>query len=152
MPNAHDPCFYTGYVCDPRDHSSSASSVPLSLGLYGDDFVYFSQDQETEALFERLLRERVKVDFMGLAEWFLGVHFSWCFTASRVDVHLNQTGFASNLVEYFCRDSWDATPTATPYRSGVPIDSVAPSTDADDSPSQLHRHRLTKASLAASVG
>jgi len=139
VPNAHDPCFYTGFVRDPRDPSSSASTVPLSLGLYVDDFVYFSEDPATEALFERLLREQVKVDFMGLVEWFLGIHFLWRFTSSRVDVHLNQTGFAANLVEQFCRDSWDATPTATPYRSGVPIDSIAPSTDADDSPAQLCR-------------
>ena len=151
MPNAHDPCFYTGFVRDPRDPSSSASTVPLSLGLYVDDFVYFSEDPATEALFERLLRERVKVDFMGLVEWFLGIHFSWYFTSSRVDVHLNQTGFAANLVEQFCRDSWDATPTATPYRSGVPIDSIAPSPDADDSPAQLRRTEAYQ-SLIGSIG
>ena len=108
MPNAHDPCFYTGFVCDPRDPSSLASTVPLSLGLYVDDFIYFSEDPATEAIFEQLLRERFSVDFMGLVEWFLGIHFSWRFTSSRVDVHLNQTGFAANLVEQFCRDSWDA--------------------------------------------
>jgi hypothetical protein len=75
--------------------------------------VYFSEDPEVELLFERLLRERVKVDFMGLVEWFLGIHFSWRMTSSQVDVHLNQTGFAANVVEQFCRDSWEATPTAT---------------------------------------
>ena len=76
MPNAHDPCFYTGFVHDPGDPSSSASTVPLSLGLYVDDFVYFSEDPATEALFECLLHERIKVDFMGLVEWVLGIHFS----------------------------------------------------------------------------
>ena len=40
-----------------------------------DDFVYFSEDPAVEALFEHLLRERNKVEFMGLVEWFLGVHF-----------------------------------------------------------------------------
>ena len=42
VPNAHNPCFYTGFVRDPRSPSTSASTVPLSLGLYVDDFVYFS--------------------------------------------------------------------------------------------------------------
>jgi hypothetical protein len=121
------------------------------LGLYVDDFVYFSEDPEVEVLFERLLRERVKVDFMGLVEWFLGIHFSWRMTSSRVDVHLNQTGFAANLVEQFCRDSWEATPTATPYRSGVPVDSIAPSSDADDSPAQLRRTEAYQ-SLIGSIG
>ena len=69
-----------------------------------DDFVYFSEDPAVKALFERLLEERVKVDFMGLVEWFLGVHFSWCITNSTVVVHMNQSDFAANLVEQFCRD------------------------------------------------
>ena len=151
VPNAHDPCFYTGFVRDPRDPSSLASTVLLSLGLYVDDFIYFSEDPATEAIFEQLLREQFKVDFMGLVEWFLDIHFSWRFTSSRVDVHLNQTGFAANLVEQFCQDSWDATPTATPYRSGVPIDSIAPSTDADDSPAQRRRTEAYQ-SLIGSIG
>jgi hypothetical protein len=69
-----------------------------------DDFVYFSEDPAVKALFKRLLRERVKVDFMGLVEWFLGVHFSWRITNSTVDVHMNQSGFAANLAKQFCRD------------------------------------------------
>ncbi len=86
-----------------------------------DDFVYFSEDPAVEALFERLLRERVKVDFMGLVEWFLGIHFSWRITKFAVDVHMNQSGFAANLVKQFCHDEWDHTPDATPYQSGVPM-------------------------------
>ena len=74
-PSSHDPCLYTGFVRDPKDPSSTQSSKPLALGIYVDDFVYFSEDPAVEALFERLLREQVKVDFMGLVEWFLGVHF-----------------------------------------------------------------------------
>jgi hypothetical protein len=92
-----------------------------------------------------------QVDFMGLVEWFLGIHFSWHFTSSRVDVHLNQTGFAADLVKQFCRESWDATPTATLYCLGLPINSIAPSMDADDSPAQF---RCTAAyqSLIGSIG
>ncbi len=134
--------------CNP---SAPHSDVPLSLGLYVDDFVYFSEDPGVEVLFERLLQERVKVDFMGLVEWFLGIHFLLRFTSSRVDVHLNQTGFAANLVELFCWDSWDPTPTATPYWLGVPINSIAPSPDADDSPSQLQRTEAYQ-SLIGSIG
>ncbi len=136
-PNAHDPCLYTRFVRDPRNPSAPHSDVPLTLGLFVNDFVYFLEDPDVEVLFERLLQERVKVDFMGLVERFLGIHFLWHFTSSWVDVHLNQTGFAANLVKLFCRDSWDPTPTATPYQSGVPINSITPSPDADDSPFQL---------------
>jgi hypothetical protein len=102
-----------------------------------DDFVYFSEDPAVEALFEHLLREWVKVDFMGLVEWFIGIHFSWRITKSAVDVHTNQSGFATNLVKQFCHGEQDHTPDATPYQSGVPINSIAPSKDVDDSPAQL---------------
>ena len=88
---------------------------------------------------------------MGIVEWFLGVHFSWRITPSSVDVHLNQSGFAANLVERFARQSRNATPTATPYRSGVPIDSIAPSLDADDSPAQIRRKEAYQ-SLVGSLG
>jgi hypothetical protein len=66
-----------------------------------------------------------------------GVHFAWRITSNSISVHLNQSGFATNLIESFFQDSRNATPTAAPYRSGVPIDSIAPSTDDDDSPAQL---------------
>ncbi len=55
---------------NPCNSSASPSPVLLSLGLYVDDFVYFSEDPSVEALFKLLLQERVKVDFMGLVEWF----------------------------------------------------------------------------------
>ena len=116
VPNAHDPCFYTGFVRDPHNPSATQSSVRLSIGLYVDDFVYFFEGPEAETLFERLLQDRVKVDFMELVEWFLGIRFSWRFTPSKVNVHLSQTGFAANLVEQFCRELWEPTPTAAPYR------------------------------------
>ena len=150
-PNAHDLCFYTGCVWDPLDPLASPSSVSFSIGLYVINFVCFSEDPAVEELFEHLLQERVKDNFMGLVEWFLGIHFSWCITCSRVDVHLNQTDFAANLVEQFCHNFWDPTPTATSYCLGVPIDSIASASDKDDSPSQL---RWTEAyySLIGSIG
>ncbi len=64
---------------------------------------------------------------------------------------MNQSGFATNFVEQFCRDEWEPTPDATPYRSGVPIDSIAPSKDTDDSPFQI-RHAEAYRSLVGSIG
>jgi hypothetical protein len=69
------------------------------LGLYVDDFVYFLEDPDVGCLFECFLQEHVKVDFMGLVAWFLGIHFSWCGTLLQVDVHLNQTSFATKFTE-----------------------------------------------------
>jgi hypothetical protein len=88
---------------------------PLSLGLYVNNFVYFSEDPAVETLFCHLLAKHCKVDFMGIAEWFLGVHFSWRITPSSVDVHLNQCGFATNLVMSFACQACNETPMTTPY-------------------------------------
>jgi hypothetical protein len=129
----------------------ATSTSPLTLGLYVDDLVYFSEDPSVEALFCRLLAEQCKVDFMGVVEWFLGIHFAWRITSDSISVRLNQSGFAANLVESFFQDSRNMTPTATPYRSGVPNDSIAPSTDDDDSPAQLRR-TATYQSLIGSIG
>jgi hypothetical protein len=88
---------------------------------------------------------------MGIVEWFLGVHFSWRISASSVSVHLNQSGFASNLVETFFQESRNPTPTATPDCSRILIDSIAPSTDDDASPAQIRRKEAYQ-SLIGSIG
>ncbi len=67
-PSLEDPCLYTGFIRDPSNPSAPPSLSPLSIGLYVDDFVYFSEDPEVEALFCRLLSERCKVDFMRIVE------------------------------------------------------------------------------------
>jgi hypothetical protein len=113
--------------------------------------MYFSKDPAVEALFCHLLAEHCKVNFMGIVEWFLGVHFSWSITSSLVAVHLNQSGFASNLVESFFWESRNPTPTATPYQSGVPIHSIAPLTDNKDSPAKLCQQEAYQ-SLVGSIG
>ena len=125
-PSLEDPCLYSGFIQDPSDPASEKSTSPLTLGLYVGDFVYFSKDPSVKALFCRLLVKRCKVDFMGVVEWFLGIHFLWQITSTSVAVHLNQLGFAAYLVKSFFQDSHNDTPSATPYRSGVPIDSIAP--------------------------
>ncbi len=121
------------------------------MGLYVDTFVYLSEDPEVEALFCHLLSKRCKVDFMGIIEWFLDVHFSWQITQDADSYHLNQSGFAANLVQSFFRESQDPMPTATPFRSGIPINSIAPLTDTDNSPAQI-QCKEAYLSLISSIG
>jgi hypothetical protein len=96
-----DPCIHSGFVQDPSNLSSLLSQHPFCLGLYVDNFIYFSKDPEVESLFRCLLAEQCKVDFIGIVNWFLGMHFLWCIIPSSVSVHLSQSGFALNLVETF---------------------------------------------------
>ena len=64
--------------------------MPLTLGLYVDDFVYFSCSNEVKARFQRILSRHIKVEFMGVVEWFLGTHFAWRHNDEETAVHLNQ--------------------------------------------------------------
>jgi hypothetical protein len=114
-PSLEDQCLYSSFIQDPSNPSGTKLDVPLSLGLYIDDFVYFSEDPAVEDLFCQLLAQRCKVDFMGIVNWFLGIHFSWRITPLLVTVHLNQLRFASNLVNSFLLGNRAQTPTATPY-------------------------------------
>ncbi len=134
LPSPHDPCFYTGFVHHAWNPLEPSPSFPLSMDLYDNNFVNLSA---VEMLYERLLKECIKVYFMGLMEWFLGIHFLRCFTKSEIVVHFNQSGYVANQVKQFCRDSWEMAPTATPYWSGIPINSIAPSTDEENSLAQL---------------
>ena len=67
-PSIEDPCLYTGFVHDPSNPSSVMLSATLSLGMYVDDFVYFSKDPAVEPLFCCLLAKQCKVEFMGIVE------------------------------------------------------------------------------------
>ncbi len=67
-PSLEDPCLFSGFIWDPSYPSLANSTSPLTLGLYVDDFLYFSEDPSVKALFCRLLAERCKVDFMGVVE------------------------------------------------------------------------------------
>ncbi len=57
-PSLEDPCLFSpGFIWDPSDPSLANSTSPLMLGLYVDDFLYFSEDPSVEALFCCLLAE-----------------------------------------------------------------------------------------------
>ncbi len=114
--NASDPCLFTGNIIDPSNPAAAPSSAPLTLGIYVDDFVYFSEDPEVERQFEQLLTGMVTVEFMGNIDWFLGTHFQWSCSDVDVSIHLSQTGFAAHLVEDNNIHTRNITPDATPYR------------------------------------
>ena len=149
--NAYDPCLFSGDIIDPSNPNAPPSNCPLTLGLYVDDFVYFSEDPDVEARFENLLHDQVKVDFMGTVEWFLGTHFQWMVSPDLVQVHLSQTGFASHLVESNSVHLRNVTPDATPYRSGLPID-ACPESDEDETSQTFIDRKKKYQSIIGSIG
>ncbi len=67
-----DPCLITGFVCNPHQPDAPSLVHPLLLGLYVDDFVYFSKDPAVEALFCHLLGEHCKLILWPLWSGFSG--------------------------------------------------------------------------------
>ena len=149
--NAYDPCLFSGQVIDPSDPLDLPTSSHLTLGLYVDNFVYFSEDPAVEVKFEWLLKQQATVDFMGTVEWFLGTHFQWSVTPDLVQVHLSQTGFASHLVEDNNIHLHNVIPDATPYSSCLPIDACPESNEDETNPTFIERKKKYQ-SIVGSIG
>ena len=149
--NAYDPCLFSGNIIDPSNPADSPSSDPLTLGLYVNDFIYFSLDPTAEAKFKCVLREHVTVDYLGRMVWCWGTHFQWSITPEVVQVHLSQTGFASHLVEANNIHHRNITPDATPYRAGLPINGCPESDKDKENPTFLEQQRKYQ-SIMGSIG
>ena len=67
-PNLYNPCLYSGFIQDPSNPADIATLLPITIGLYVENFVYFSKDSAVEAKFEKILSSQVLVDFMGTGE------------------------------------------------------------------------------------
>ena len=116
------------------DHSASPSASPapssrkkLYVGIYVDDFVFYSADPAEEDRFRAALADRITVEFMGDVDYFLGTAFTWRRHASgHLSVHLCQSAFAEYTAHRFGVDKMNQTPNMTPYCSGYPIDAIPP--------------------------
>jgi len=113
-PNA--PCMFHGEIVPGKP--------PLYLGLYVDDFIYFSTDPEVEREFETKLGKLTTVDFMGEVTHFLGIRFQWRQNHHSTKVHLSQEAFADQLITQAGLNKLSAKANITPYRSGFPVDAI----------------------------
>lgn len=110
------PCIFSGRV--------APHLPPIYLGLYVDDFLYFSKSDEAERIFEQKLNAHTKTDFMGKVTHFIGHKVSWSQTETSTTAHLSQTAYTESIVNTFNIDPESLDHTKTPYRSGLPVDSV----------------------------
>jgi len=137
----HDPCLFHG-VPSTTSHPASPEDAPITVGIYVDDIIYFALCDSVEQRFEHILRSQVKVTFMGPTSWFLGTQFTWVdHPDGHLSVHLTQVAYAQNLVERYQQHNTTFNSQATPYRSGLPIDSIAPTSDPEDDPTFLRRRQ-----------
>ena len=103
------------------------------VGMYVDDFIFYSTDPEEEKHFKHELAKHTKVNFMGDVDYFLGTAFTLLRHGAdnHVSVHLTQTAFTEFSAHRFGVGRMNRIPNMTPYRSGIPIDSI-PSPDPSD--------------------
>ncbi|MGH3053512.1 MAG: hypothetical protein ACRDL7_00865 [Gaiellaceae bacterium] len=100
---------------------------PIYVALWVDDFIYFSASVVVERHFELALSSKVKVDFMGDSEFFLGTQFDWTRdNKGNVTCSLSQPGYIHMMVEKMNLQDANTSPRSTPYRSGLTIDSLPP--------------------------
>jgi hypothetical protein len=111
------PCIFFGTLIP--------GEPPLYLGLYVDDFIYFSESQKVEELFESKFGAAISTDFNGQIGYFLGINFTCTrHSDNNVTIHLGQEAFIENLCQLSGLDNPHVSPVHTPYRSGCPVDSI----------------------------
>jgi len=87
--------------------------------------IYFSTSDAVEKKFEELLSTLASVDFMGQVSHFLGIEFSWTHHLDgNITVNLTQQSFAETLIDSLGFGSLSLSTYTSPFRSGLPIDSI----------------------------
>jgi hypothetical protein len=111
------PCLFIGTLVE--------GEPPFYVGIYVDDIIYFSKSDSVEKKFEEGLSGIGSVDFMGQVSLFLGIEFSWVHHEDgNLSVHLTQQSFSESLLESLGLEHLSTSTFLTPYRSGLPVDSV----------------------------
>jgi hypothetical protein len=129
-PSPHDPCLFSGVVqsADISTDIPASHQQPIHVGIYVDDFVFFSEDPRKDDLFKQALSNcTVPIDWMGTFSYFLGTAFDWQRHANgHLSVLLLQSAFVEYSADCFSVDRCSPVPNMTPYQSGMPIDSIPP--------------------------
>jgi hypothetical protein len=126
------PCLFYGTLIKGQP--------PIYLGLYVDDFIYFSESQKVEEHFKSEFTKLIDIDWNGQIGYFLGINFDCAkHNNGNVSILMNQEAFIENLVQVANLDGPVNEPK-TPYRSGYPVDSIPK--DKNNTPAQ--QAKITK--------
>ena len=116
LPNA--PCIFSGSFIE--------GGPIIYVGLYVDDFIYFSTDPDTESEFERRINEDtpLNVTFEGPVSHFLGLRYDHTQDEfGNVTITMSQEAHIQDLLTASrMHSSTNSKPT--PYRSGHPVDAI----------------------------
>jgi deoxyuridine 5'-triphosphate nucleotidohydrolase len=111
------PCLFHGVLIP--------GEPPIYLGLYVDDFFYFSESREVEKKFEKDFGTEIQTDFNGQVGYFLGINFT-CkrHDDGNVSIHMDQEAFIDNVCQIAKLDHPSTNTVTSPYRSGHPVDTI----------------------------
>ena len=113
----NSPCLFVGSILP--------GLPPIYVGIYVDDIIYFSQSDEVEQQFEKLLSSIGNVDFMGQVSHFLGIEFTWKHLQNgHLSVSLTQQSFTDTLLDSLGIMVDCISTYTTPYQSNFHIDSI----------------------------
>ena len=98
---------------------------PLYLGLFVDDFFFFSESPEVEQKFQQDFGQQYKVDFQSEVTHLLGVKFTCTRRKDgHVEIFMGQPVDTNDLIVKAGLDSPHTSIPSIPYRSGYPVNSV----------------------------
>jgi deoxyuridine 5'-triphosphate nucleotidohydrolase len=111
------PCLFVGQLIK--------GEPPIYLGLYVDDFIYFSKSKATEQKFEQDFSQKVKCTFTPEIDYFLGIKFTHTkHKDGNISIKLSQEAYIDSILEQTKLNSDAINTPITPYRNGYPIDSI----------------------------
>ena len=127
-------CIFSGIVL--KGHP------PIYVGLYVDDFIFFSASDKVEEAFQQKFGAEVKTTFDGDVSHFLGISFNNIrHDDGHLSIYTNQEPFIDTLVVRARLDGPDCATASTPYRSGYPIDKI-PKKDYDQATQAKITHKM----------
>jgi deoxyuridine 5'-triphosphate nucleotidohydrolase len=135
------PCIFHGVLIE--------NEPPIYLGLYVDDFIYFSESPKVEEKFEKEFGNKMPMEFNGKINYFLGINFN-CkrHEDGNVSILLNQEAFVDALVLSTKLDGEAVNIPRTPYRSGYPVDTIPQESHTEEKQHSLnHLLRVLVGSL-----
>ena len=138
----NSPCVYAGEILPGHP--------PIYLGLYVDDFIFFSKSQAVEDHFQKEFAKHVtKVTYSSQVDYFLGIKFDCTRQLpSHVTIQLSQAAFAENLLIQHNMHTDDINSVQSPFRSGLPIDKI-PNEPCD--PETQHKYTKQMQSIVGSL-
>ena len=101
---------------------------PIFVGLYVDDFCFFSTSDAVKDEFCRRLNQQYTVSYENQLEWFLGMQFVWRFHPDGyLQCHIHQEAFIMDILDQLQLLNCNTSTRAMPFRSGFPVDTIPPS-------------------------